>query len=300
MGVVINLPFTTNTKRNQPFGVGSFVMLKSGGFPRLVVALLPDDKIRVLHPDDAEPEDYAGRCFTWLPHQSTAEHEFLQRKMSRLKSDPQQRVEAHPIMPPPIPPKHELVEIRLQIPLTKPMINAQPKPLKVREDPMNPWHEDMSRHLADHAGIVSAVGHSIVGRVPVSPDGAALGGGAGHERVKRLTVVTGNRHQPNTSRRFAVLKFDCASNGDLADGATPLTATNGLILGAIGNGALVDLDYARQGIAVGIDHCLTQAVKQEPRTLIGADAELCLKLERGNSVGVRGDQMGSKEPSAER
>lgn len=79
--------------------------------------------------------------------------------MTGLESNTQQRVEAHPIMPSTIPTKHELVEIRLQIPFTKPVINAQPKPLKVREDPMNPRHENMSSHLADHAGIVSAIRH---------------------------------------------------------------------------------------------------------------------------------------------
>jgi len=89
-------------------------------------------------------------------------------------------------MPAPIPPEHELVEIRLQISFTKPVINAQPKPLNVREDSMNPRHEDMSSHLADHAGIVSAVWHIGVGRVAVRPDGAALGRDAGHEVVKRF------------------------------------------------------------------------------------------------------------------
>jgi len=203
-------------------------------------------------------------------------------------------------MPSPVPPENELVEIRLQIPLTKTVINAQPKPLKVREDPMNPGHENVSGQLTNDAGVVSAVWHVGVGRVAVRPDGAPLGGGAGHESVERLAVVTSDWHQADSSGRLAVLEFYRASYGDLANGATPLTAADWFVLRAEGNGGLVDLDNSFKRVAVRVNHRLTESVKQEPSTLVRADAELRLKLEGGNAVRVRRNEMSSKELCAQR
>ncbi len=220
--------------------------------------------------------------------------------MSRLEPYPQQGIEAHPIMPSAIPTKHELVEIRLQIPLTKAVINAQPKPLKVREDSMNPRHEDVSSHLTNDAGIVRAIRHVGVGRVAVRPDGAALGRGAGHERMERLAVATSDGHQADSSGRLAVLEFDRTSNGNLADGAAALSAADGFVLRAEGNSGFVDLDNAFKRVAVRVNHCLAESVKQEPRALVRANAELRLELEGGNAVRMCRDEMGSKEPSAER
>ncbi len=165
---------------------------------------------------------------------------------------------------------------------------------------MNPRHEHVSSQLTDDAGIVRAVRHVGVGRVAVRPDGAALGGGAGNESVERLAVVTGDGHQPNTSRRLAVFEFDRASDGDLADRAAALTAANGFVLRAEGNSGFVDLDNAFKRVSVGIDHGLPESVQQEPRALVRTNAELRLKLERRDAVRVSGDQMGGEEPSAER
>lgn len=158
------------------------------------------------------------------------------------------------------------------------MINAQPKPFKVREDPMNPWHEDMSSQLTNDAGVVSAVGHVSVGCIAVRPDGAALGGGAGHESVERLASITGDGHQTDSSGCLAVLEFDRASNGYLANRAAALSAADGFVLRAKGNGALVDLDNTLKRVSVRVNHRLTESVKQEPSALVRTYAELRLKL----------------------
>ena len=70
------------------------------------------------------------RCVDLCFDQSASSDEFLKRKMARLKANPQQQVEAHPIVPTPVPTKHELVEIRLKIPLTEAVIHTQTEPFQ--------------------------------------------------------------------------------------------------------------------------------------------------------------------------
>lgn len=220
--------------------------------------------------------------------------------MSGLKTDPQQRIEANPIVPTPIPAKHEFVEIGLQIALTEAVVDAETIALEVGKDSVNPGHEDVRRHLADHDGSVLSVGNVSVGLVPVRPNHASLGRDVGDKRVERLAAIVADGSKPDASGRLTVIQFDRPDDRHLADGATTLTTSDRFVAGAERNGALVNLDDACKGIALGIDHRLAQSMKQEPRALVGADAELGLKLESGNAVGVRSDQVSREKPSAER
>ncbi len=234
---------------------------EGGGTPALVVKVWLNGDLTLAHPDIAErvtlPPFGIARCMD----QRLAAHEFLQRKMARLESNPQQRVEAHPIMPSPVPPEHKLVEIGLQIPPPKPVVDTQPEPFQVREHAMNPWHKHVSVQLSDNERGMGAIRDIGVGSIPVSPDGAPLRGGTFHEVMKRLPTIVADLREANASGSLAIVEFDRTDNRHFADGAASLSSANGFVLGAIGNGALVDLHNARKLVAIGIDHRLAESVK---------------------------------------
>lgn len=209
-----------------------------------------------------------------------AGHQRLQREVSGLHPDPEQRVEAHSIVPPPVPPENELVEIRLQIALAKAVVDAERVALEVREHAMNPRHQDVRVDPTDVGRDVLTVGEIGVGRVPVSPDHGAGLGRIDDEAVKRFAAIIPYRGEPDTRGNVTFAKFDRADDRDLADGAAALTASNGLVLGAIGDDRLVDLDDACERIAIRRDHRLAETMQQEPRALVGANTEFGLQLER--------------------
>ena len=63
-----------------------------------------------------------------------------------------------------------------------------------------------------------------------------------------------------------------------------LPASDRIVLRPVCNTALVDLDHSLKQIAVRIDHGFPQLVQQQPSGLVGADAELRLKLQRGDAI----------------
>src|SRR4051795_8484693 len=47
-------------------------------------------------------------------------------------------------------PKDELVEVRLEVLLAQPVVDAQRPPLRVREHPVHPGQDQVGRRVADH------------------------------------------------------------------------------------------------------------------------------------------------------
>ena len=73
-------------------------------------------------------------------------------------------------MPPSIPTEHELIKVGLQVFAPEAMIDAQTKPLEVRERTMNPRHQDMRCHLTDHARSNFTVRSCGISRISIGPD----------------------------------------------------------------------------------------------------------------------------------
>src|SRR5215218_6499357 len=63
---------------------------------------------------------------------------------------------------------------------------------------------------------------------------------------------------------------------------------------------LVDLDLARQRLALGRDHRAPQLLQDQPRRLIARQAQLALELLRRDPRMVRGDQVRRPKPRAQR
>ena len=63
---------------------------------------------------------------------------------------------------------------------------------------------------------------------------------------------------------------------------------------------LVDLDEARQRVALGIDHGFAQLGGEQPGAAIRTDPELVLGLQRRDPVRMRRHQVGGPEPDGER
>src|SRR5207253_3089201 len=64
--------------------------------------------------------------------------------------------------------------------------------------------------------------------------------------------------------------------------------------------ALIDLDLAREGLALRCHHRPAQLVQDRPGGLIAGDAELALQLQRRDTRPVRADQVSRPEPQGQR
>lgn len=195
-----------------------------------------------------------------------------------------------------VPSENVLVQVGVEVLLAEAMEGARRPALEVREDPVNPRHDDVSRHLADDAGRVLVALEAVVALVIVGPDMAATFDIAVDEALERSATVVGDDLQPDAARPVALLQFDRADDGDLADGAAPLAAAHRVVQRAEWDGRLVHLDIAGEHGAVGVDHGPAELVEQQPRGLVGAEVELGLKLEGRHAVGVGGQQVGGQEP----
>ena len=82
--------------------------------------------------------------------------------------------------------------------------------------------------------------------------------------------------------------------------AAPATTGDRIILGAQGDFRLVDLGETGQRRAARRDHGPAKFGAQEPRRLVGAEAELVAELQGRNAVGMGGHETGRPEPGRQR
>jgi hypothetical protein len=79
----------------------------------------------------------------------------------------------------PIVSEDKLVEGGVDVLAAQPVIGAEPPALHQRENPVNPWQDHMTRHLADRPRVVLVIGEPGIGSMPVGEQrGSGLHGRA--------------------------------------------------------------------------------------------------------------------------
>ncbi len=171
------------------------------------------------------------------------------------------------------------------------MIRAEAPSLHQREGPVNPWQDNMSRHLADDARIVPVIGQSGIRRVAIGEQrGSTLHVGS-YEGFDRRGGIVGDHGESNAARTrikvFRVLAsrlglvgvaidhFNSADDEDFAR----IARLEECIAFAEGDFGLIDFDDSLQRLPVRIDHRSAQLLRQEPGGSVG-EAELILQLPR--------------------
>lgn len=122
------------------------------------------------------------------------------------------------------------------------------------------------------------------------------------ERVQRFSGKVSDDLQADTPGQATVVPdFDRSNQSQFADrAATSDGDANVLVPGVVRHRGFVDLNQPVERRPLRIDHRLAQLVQQEPRRLVGADAELGLQLQRRDAVGMGRDQMRGQEPRPQR
>ena len=181
----------------------------------------------------------------------------------------------------------------------------------VRKGAMNPWQDDMSRHLADDARIVPVVDQSRIGRVAIGDQRSAALHIGSHEGFDRRGGIVGDHGEADAARaRIEIFRVLASRLGlidvaiDHLDGADDedFSGVAGLeecIAFAERDFRLIDLDDAFQWFAIWIDHRSPQLLRQQPSGLV-SDAELVLQLPRRHAVGMRRHEMRGPEPRRQR
>src|SRR5690606_4246800 len=154
---------------------------------------------------------------------------------------------------------------------------AKPPALEVREDPVDPQERDMRRGgvlpAPEHDRKMLATRDVEVRVVAVGVELAARRGVLLHERMDERRLVLCDRLEADPARLVARKPLDRADHEDLADGALSLSAGDRVGLLAERDRGLIDLDFAREWRSIRIDHRAAQLVEQQPRGLVGAQAE---------------------------
>ena len=163
---------------------------------------------------------------------------------------------------------------------------------------------------ADFAGstaaIVRDVGRAWIGCPSIGFDGCALSQVGGDKTVQRGGGKVLDCCEANAAGRAvgdfdrAVGDFDRAGDEHFALGRAPAAARDRIVLAAQGDFCLVDLGDPSQERAGRRDHGPPQLGAQQPSRLMGAQRKQPLQLQRRNSVGVGGHQIGGPEPDGQR
>src|SRR5450759_1179748 len=207
--------------------------------------------------------------------------------------------------------KDEFVEIGVHMLAAQAVVRAETPSLQQREDPMNPRQHDMSRHLADHAGIVPVIGQSGIGCVAVGEQRGYAPHIRPHEGFDRSGGIVHDHGEADAARArieiFCVLAsrlglIDVAI--DHLDGADDedfscIAAIEKLIASTEGDFGLIDFDDSLQRLPIRIDHRSAQLLRQEPGGSVG-EAELILQLPRRHAIGMRRHEMCRPEPCRQR
>ena len=161
----------------------------------------------------------------------------------------------------------------------------------------------MGGHGADHVGLVADLGCAGIGWPAVGLCGAAGYHVGGHEAMQAgggEVVDGGQPDAPRDGKRTRAEDLHGAGDQQLAIVAAALAAGGRVLRSAVTDRALVDLDQARQGGALGRHHGPAQLGAEQPGRLIRAEPEQLLQLQGRDAVGMGGHQIGRPEPGGER
>ena len=148
-------------------------------------------------------------------------------------------------------------------------------------------------------GIVGDIRRAGIARPTVGADRDAGSHVGGDEAVQRRGGEVRDLGEANAAGR-AVCDFDRTGDEHFALVAAPATTGDRIILGAQGDFRLVDLGETGQRRAARRDHGPAKFGAQEPRRLVGAEAELVAELQGRNAVGMGGHETGRPEPGRQR
>lgn len=230
-------------------------------------------------------------------------NDLAQTDMASAIADGKQAVEGSTEVPSTIPPEDKFLEVNVKVPSADTVVDAHHPPLHQREHAVNSLEPDMGRHVLHNLRLMNAARYALIRRVAIGEDRGRGQSVLEDERMQRFSAVATDRFQPNTTRSPVLPPFHCTNDIELADGTASLSSADWLVLGTEGYAALVyfhDRVGATQWITFGIDHRSAELMEKQPGGLVGADPELCLKLQRRNAVRVCGNQVGSQEPLPER
>ena len=194
--------------------------------------------------------------------------------------------------------KHEFVEIGVHMLAAQAVVRAETPSLQQREDPVNPRRHDISRHLADHAGIVPVIGQSGIGCVAVGEQRGSACHIRPHEGFDRSGGIGGDHGEADAAGAgieiFCVLAsrlglidvaIDCFDGADDED-FSGIAGIEKRIAFTEGDLDLIDFDDSFQPFPVRIDHRSARLPRQEPGGFVG-EAELILQLPRRHAIGMR-------------
>lgn len=162
--------------------------------------------------------------------------------------DAQQRAEGGGPCAAAVEAEHEFVEVGLEMPAAQAVIDAERPDFKVGKDAVPPRQHDMGSDLANQTGIVGGTGISGpsvgLGRRPdcavLDDEGMQAGGRVVGQFGKTDAAGSGT----------TLLDLDGADDQHFALVAAP-AAGQRLVLAAAGDLGFVDLDQARERVAVG-------------------------------------------------
>jgi hypothetical protein len=100
--------------------------------------------------------------------------------------------------------------------------------------------------------------------------------------------------------RPAVLDLHGTDDEHFALMAAPATAGDRIIFAAARDFGFIHLDQAGQRAAARREHTAAQLGADQPRRLVGAEAELTLQLQSRDAIGVGGHQISGPEPGGQR
>ena len=181
----------------------------------------------------------------------------------------------------------EFVQVGIDVLAAEAMVGAETPPLQKGEDPMDPFQRYVSRHVADHAGIVAIVGEARIGRVAVRHQRRAWRDVRLDEcvdvlrfvaRDRRETATAGHRIQILRAESLGFLRLFGRMIDDL-DGADDqhfagLGDLEEAVVGAERHFRLVDFDDSVQLFTLRVDHRAAQLLGKKPGGLVGAETEL--------------------------
>ena len=194
--------------------------------------------------------------------------------------------------------ENELIQVCLEMRPAQTMVDALGPRLEVGEGDVYPGQDDVGGHRADDVGIVSDLGRSRIAGPAVGLGGAPRLQRRLDEGVQAVGRIILDHGQAQASR-LAVVDLDPAYDQHLALVAASAAAGRRVVLGPQGQACLVDLDDARQRMALGMDHRPAQLARQHPGRPIRTEPEHRLELQRRDAVRMRRHQKCRQKPRSQ-
>lgn len=180
-----------------------------------------------------------------------------------LLTETKHRIDVGLEAPPPVPSEHELVRVDVDVLLAQAVIGSVAPAFEVGENPMNPWQHFVSFRRVFGTQVdrgMVALRRPPVGGIAVGEEEGANSGIPRNERMKAFTVDIHDPLQPHPPWISPFANLDRADHEYLADRASALAATFGLVLTPKRNIGLVDFNDAAQRASSWVDHCPPQLV----------------------------------------